>query len=201
MKKVYLKSYESMQPELHCHPMSSTPHGISVFTSSWWPALQRRRHGPRMSTLSCSGLGKRKEREQRSKEDTTIRYMLSRSILYHLYYILITSMLFQVMKILENKSVRGLSVVAFELEVVGYTISLAYCLDKKLPFSAFGELVFLLIQALILVACGYYFTRRPLPVSTWVRGSEQFCTLLQHQLCSLVGLILWCSKFFMLPSI
>ena len=41
---------------------------------------------------------------------------------------------------------RGLSVVGFELEVVGYTIALAYCLHKGLPFSAYGELAFLLIQ-------------------------------------------------------
>ena len=50
------------------------------------------------------------------------------------------------MKILNHKSVRGLSMIAFELEVVGYTIALAYCLHKGLPFSAYGELFFLLIQ-------------------------------------------------------
>lgn len=52
----------------------------------------------------------------------------------------------QILKILKHRSVRGLSVVAFELEVIGYTISLAYCLHKGLPFSAFGEYAFLLIQ-------------------------------------------------------
>lgn len=36
--------------------------------------------------------------------------------------------------------------VAFELEVIGYTIALAYCLHKGLPFSAYGELAFLLVQ-------------------------------------------------------
>ncbi|KAF3667228.1 Mannose-P-dolichol utilization defect 1 protein -like protein 2 [Capsicum annuum] len=53
----------------------------------------------------------------------------------------------QILKILQHKSVRGLSVVAFELELIGYTIALAYCLHKGLPFSAFGEYAFLLIQA------------------------------------------------------
>lgn len=53
---------------------------------------------------------------------------------------------FQIYKILKNNSVRGLSVAAFELEVVGYTIALAYCLHQGLPFSAYGELFFLLIQ-------------------------------------------------------
>ncbi|KAF8404969.1 hypothetical protein HHK36_009864 [Tetracentron sinense] len=54
----------------------------------------------------------------------------------------------QILKILKHGSVRGLSLVAFELEVVGYTIALAYCLHKGLPFSAYGELVFLLIQGI-----------------------------------------------------
>ena len=47
---------------------------------------------------------------------------------------------------MKHGSVRGLSVASFELEVVGYTIALAYCIHKGLPFSAYGELAFLLIQ-------------------------------------------------------
>ncbi|CAK9144202.1 unnamed protein product [Ilex paraguariensis] len=75
----------------------------------------------------------------------------------------------QILKILKHKSIRGLSLVAFELEVVGYTIALAYCLHKGLPFSAYGELAFLLIQALILVAIMYYFSQ-PLRTTTWIRA-------------------------------
>lgn len=56
----------------------------------------------------------------------------------------------QIMKILKHGSVRGLSLISFELEVVGYTIALAYCINKGLPFSAYGELSFLLIQG---IAC------------------------------------------------
>uniref|UniRef100_A0A5B7AJI5 Mannose-P-dolichol utilization defect 1 protein homolog n=1 Tax=Davidia involucrata TaxID=16924 RepID=A0A5B7AJI5_DAVIN len=75
----------------------------------------------------------------------------------------------QILKILKHRSVRGLSVVAFELEVVGYTIALAYCLHKGLPFSAYGELAFLLIQAIILVAIIYYFSL-PVGTKTWIRA-------------------------------
>ncbi|KAL2905061.1 Mannose-P-dolichol utilization defect 1 protein-like protein 2 [Bienertia sinuspersici] len=104
----------------------------------------------------------------------------------------------QILKILEHKSVRGLSVVAFELEVIGYTISLAYCLHKGLPFSAFGEYAFLLVQgklssiltcnltilatftikllinsfllaAIILVGVIYYFSQ-PVGTSRWMRA-------------------------------
>ncbi|RVX00014.1 Mannose-P-dolichol utilization defect 1 protein-like 2 [Vitis vinifera] len=95
-------------------------------------------------------------------------------------------------KNLKHKSIRGLSTVAFELEVVGYTIALAYCLHKELPFSAYGELLFLLIQgifnslylyfllsdlpsflliftAIILVAIIYYYSQ-PVGIKTWIRA-------------------------------
>ncbi|KAL2232556.1 UNVERIFIED_CONTAM: Mannose-P-dolichol utilization defect 1 protein [Sesamum indicum] len=75
----------------------------------------------------------------------------------------------QILKILKHRSIRGLSVLSFELEVVGYTIALAYCLHKGLPFSAYGELAFLLIQAIILVAIIYYFSQ-PLGTKTWIRA-------------------------------
>lgn len=75
----------------------------------------------------------------------------------------------QIMKILKHGSVRGLSVISFELEVVGYTIALAYCFNKGLPFSAYGELAFILIQAIILVAIIYYFSQ-PVGLTTWARA-------------------------------
>ncbi|KAK4263506.1 hypothetical protein QN277_028905 [Acacia crassicarpa] len=74
----------------------------------------------------------------------------------------------QILKILNHKSVRGLSMISFELEVVGYTVALAYCLHNGLPFSAYGELLFLLIQALVLVSIIYYFSQ-PMGAKTWIR--------------------------------
>ncbi|XP_043711241.1 mannose-P-dolichol utilization defect 1 protein homolog 2 [Telopea speciosissima] len=81
----------------------------------------------------------------------------------------------QILKILQHRSVRGLSVAAFELEVVGYTIALSYCLHKGLPFSAYGELAFLLIQAIILIAIIYYYSQ-PMGMKTWIRALL-FCAL------------------------
>ncbi|RZC54936.1 hypothetical protein C5167_013807 [Papaver somniferum] len=81
----------------------------------------------------------------------------------------------QILKILKNSSVRGLSLAAFELEVVGYTIALAYCLHNGLPFSAYGELLFLLVQAIVLVAIIYYFSQ-PLGMKTWIPALA-YCAL------------------------
>ncbi|KAF7830594.1 mannose-P-dolichol utilization defect 1 protein-like protein 2 [Senna tora] len=75
----------------------------------------------------------------------------------------------QILKILQHKSVRGLSMISFELEAVGYTIALGYCLHKGIPFSAYGELLFLLIQALVLVAVIYYYSQ-PVGTKTWIRA-------------------------------
>ncbi|XP_039139019.1 mannose-P-dolichol utilization defect 1 protein homolog 2 [Dioscorea cayenensis subsp. rotundata] len=75
----------------------------------------------------------------------------------------------QILKILKHSSIRGLSLMAFELEVVGYTIALSYCLHKGLPFSAYGELAFLLIQAIILVAIMYYYSQ-PIGITIWIRA-------------------------------
>ncbi|XP_054791963.1 mannose-P-dolichol utilization defect 1 protein homolog 2-like isoform X2 [Prosopis cineraria] len=86
----------------------------------------------------------------------------------------------QILKILNHKSVRGLSMISFELEVVGYTIALAYCLHKGLPFSAYGELLFLLIQALVLVAIIYYFSQ-PMGTKTWIRALLYPTCLQRHQ--------------------
>ncbi|GBG85981.1 hypothetical protein CBR_g40794 [Chara braunii] len=76
----------------------------------------------------------------------------------------------QILVILRNNSIKGLSVASFELETVGFTIALSYILTKNLPFSAYGELVFLLIQALGLNVLIYSYLPS-LPPSTIVKGA------------------------------
>ncbi|KFK27473.1 hypothetical protein AALP_AA8G388100 [Arabis alpina] len=128
--------------------------------------------------------------------------LTSKLLSYFLVAASITVKLPQIKKIVDNKSVKGLSVVAFELEVIGYTISLAYCIHKELAFSAFGEIVSLLIQALILVACIYYFSR-PISLSTWVRVILYFAlapTLFACKIDSLVFEALYASKHLVFLS-
>ncbi|XP_038886542.1 mannose-P-dolichol utilization defect 1 protein homolog 2 [Benincasa hispida] len=95
----------------------------------------------------------------------------------------------QIMKILKHQSVRGLSVISFELEVVGYTIALAYCVHKGLPFSAYGELAFLLVQAIILVAVIYYYSQ-PIGMKTWIRALL-YCALAPTVLAGQINPVLF----------
>ncbi|KAL2645502.1 hypothetical protein R1flu_013089 [Riccia fluitans] len=64
----------------------------------------------------------------------------------------------QIIIIMKGRSIEGLSKTSFEMEVVGFTIALAYCLYKEIPFSAYGELVFLLIQGIFLLLLIYYYS-------------------------------------------
>eukprot|EP00249_Psilotum_nudum_P005661 c19097_g1_i1 orf=3-686(-) len=90
----------------------------------------------------------------------------------------------QIFLIVRNRSVAGLSTASFELEVVGLTIALSYCLFKRLPFSTYGELLFLLIQALIIVLLVYNLSPSS-GVGTWLKAAL-YCgvapTLLAGQL-------------------
>ncbi|KAH9543349.1 hypothetical protein CY35_13G060200 [Sphagnum magellanicum] len=81
----------------------------------------------------------------------------------------------QIYLILASKSIKGLSVPSFELEVAGFTIALAYCLFKQLPFSAYGELVFILLQSLICLALIYYYSPHR-GKGVWIK-SALYCAL------------------------
>ncbi|KAJ3680489.1 hypothetical protein LUZ60_016767 [Juncus effusus] len=106
--------------------------------------------------------------EKRIPDKECLLPLISKLLGYCIVAASTTVKLPQILRILKHKSAQGLSVASFELEVVGYTISLAYCFHKGLSFSAYGELVFLLIQAMILVAVIHYFSG-PTGMKTWIR--------------------------------
>lgn len=66
------------------------------------------------------------------------------------YLIILGAMFFkipQILAIIRNKSVEGLSLSMFVLELVGYFITLAYNLREKNPFSTYGETFFVILQS------------------------------------------------------
>ncbi|OXB35071.1 hypothetical protein LQV05_001114 [Cryptococcus neoformans] len=56
----------------------------------------------------------------------------------------------QIIKIVSDQSARGLSLSAYALETVAYSINLAYNSRNAFPFSTYGETLFLAIQNVII---------------------------------------------------
>jgi hypothetical protein len=68
----------------------------------------------------------------------------------------------QILTIVNNKSAEGLSVISFELEILGFLVAGAYGYVLQLPFSAYGEAMILLLQSLVLVGAVYHYAKVPL---------------------------------------
>lgn len=56
----------------------------------------------------------------------------------------------QILNIINGRSARGISLLMYTLEVIAYTISLAYAVRSKLPFSTYGENLSLTVQNMII---------------------------------------------------
>ncbi|RLM85258.1 hypothetical protein C2845_PM04G24420 [Panicum miliaceum] len=153
----------SKSPTLTSFKLSREPSSLNV-CSPRKPAI-RIQSLPGPQNLEASEMSKGKRLASRMQLDTMGMNMwcflsfpldanillpfLSKVLGYSIIAASTVAKLPQILKILKHGSVRGLSVASFELEVVGYTIALAYCIHKGLPFSAYGELAFLLIQAVL----------------------------------------------------
>eukprot|EP00118_Oscarella_pearsei_P000406 m.4879 g.4879 ORF g.4879 m.4879 type:complete len:243 (+) comp11463_c0_seq1:54-782(+) len=68
----------------------------------------------------------------------------------------------QMVKIVRQSSVIGLSLVAFFLELIAVTFTMSYNAVNGYPFSTWGESFFISIQCAILVAMFLYYTGRPI---------------------------------------
>lgn len=67
----------------------------------------------------------------------------------------------QILAVRNSKSAEGLSRIAYELEEIGLAVMSANGFVMGLPFSAFGEAVFLLIQNTFLLGQIYYYSKTP----------------------------------------
>ncbi len=65
----------------------------------------------------------------------------------------------QILKIVQNKSARGISLSMYVLEVLAYTISLAYAYRRRIPFSTYGENASLTVQSQSRSSRNYQSTR------------------------------------------
>src|SRR5574343_1564625 len=55
----------------------------------------------------------------------------------------------QILKIVEKKSVDGISLTSFYIETLSFTMNGAYGLHRQMPISTYGELLIVSVQCLI----------------------------------------------------
>lgn len=75
----------------------------------------------------------------------------------------------QILKIIRGASARGISFSMYALEVLAYTISLAYAVRKRIPFSTYGENASLTVQSksLVISVDAYELTCISTPFQIW----------------------------------
>lgn len=64
----------------------------------------------------------------------------------------------QIFRLVDAKSAAGISFSMFLLEVVGYSINLAYNYQRGNPFSTWGENFFLLVQTIVILALMFHYS-------------------------------------------
>ncbi|KAG0173527.1 hypothetical protein DFQ28_008201 [Apophysomyces sp. BC1034] len=66
----------------------------------------------------------------------------------------------QILTILRNKSAEGLSMSSYLMETFSYAITLAYNLRQGNPFSTFGEVLFIMLQNIVIMMLILLFGRQ-----------------------------------------
>lgn len=66
----------------------------------------------------------------------------------------------QILNMHRSGSAEGVSGGMYLLELIGYTISFAYCFGHAFPFSTWGEYTFMTIQDIVILAQVYSYTGR-----------------------------------------
>lgn len=92
----------------------------------------------------------------------------------------------QILKMLANKSAKGLAPSTYILENIVYAIMSAYYYNKGYPFSAYGENVFLLLQGYILVFLVFKYNEQ-LGLAFWA-GAVVFTFFVAALVQNMVGM-------------
>jgi mannose-P-dolichol utilization defect protein 1 len=82
---------------------------------------------------------------------TCLTYVLSKALGWLVLLGAVFVKVPQVLAILNKKSVAGLSLTMFLLELLGYCINFSYGYVQKFPFSTYGESGIILIQNLVII--------------------------------------------------
>eukprot|EP00658_Telonema_sp_P-2_P025801 TRINITY_DN203_c0_g1_i6.p1 TRINITY_DN203_c0_g1~~TRINITY_DN203_c0_g1_i6.p1 ORF type:complete len:271 (-),score=74.91 TRINITY_DN203_c0_g1_i6:1244-2056(-) len=82
-----------------------------------------------------------------------IKFTISKGLGYGIVLGAVAVKLPQVFNIVSVKTVDGLAPSTYLFELISYTVYGVYCFRKNLPFSTFGENLFLALQNLVLLFC------------------------------------------------
>ncbi|KAI9766591.1 MAG: hypothetical protein M1840_006402 [Geoglossum simile] len=76
----------------------------------------------------------------------------------------------QILKLLSSGSAQGVSFLSYALETTGYTISLAYNIRQRFPFSTYGETAFVLVQNVVIATMVLRFSGESQKAAVFVAG-------------------------------
>lgn len=103
----------------------------------------------------------------------------------------------QILKILNNKSGEGISVVSVTLDLCAITIAVAYSFVSQFPFSAWGDGAFLGIQTVIIGFLVLYYAGAAFKGIVYVIAYLGLCTVLMSGMTPLN--ILWSLQALNIP--
>ncbi|KAI8982395.1 hypothetical protein BDF20DRAFT_987297 [Mycotypha africana] len=66
----------------------------------------------------------------------------------------------QILTILKNRSAAGLSLSSYIIETLSYFITLAYNMRQGNPFSTYGEMMFIVIQNIVIISLMFVYSRQ-----------------------------------------
>jgi len=70
----------------------------------------------------------------------------------------------QILNIIRAKSTAGLNELVLYMEMLGYMVSMLYSMHYGMPFSTYGESVFITIQAAVILCLLWYYNRSRYPI-------------------------------------
>jgi len=90
-------------------------------------------------------------------DPTCIKFVFTQILSYSLVVASLGLKLPQILQIVRAKSGKGISVMMYQLEITVFALSVAYFMLKGYPFSTFGDIMFILIQDLVLYTLLFYY--------------------------------------------
>jgi mannose-P-dolichol utilization defect protein 1 len=93
----------------------------------------------------------------------------------------------QIIRILKNKSVKGLSLTSFISELIAYTITVRYNLTHNYPFSTYGDTAICWVQNVGIVGLIFWFNKE-LSSGTKITASAGFALFFAWLFSGAVGL-------------